>query len=492
MKDLEKFQLYINGSFYDGDKELESLNPHDNEPWAIIPLASQAQTQMAVESAHNAFYSKEWSSINATQRGKLLYKLADLVVENADKLAHLETKDTGKIIRETTSQTKYVGDYIRYYAGLADKVQGASLPIDKPDMEVFLLREPVGVVSAVVPWNSQLFLSAVKFAPAIAAGCTIVLKASENAPTPLLELAKLIDKVGFPKGVFNIITGMGEDCGKTLTNHKNVSKIAFTGGVNTAKMVVANSCNNLANVSLELGGKSPVVVFDDVDVDKIINGVVSGIFAASGQSCVAGSRLIVHKNIKDEVLQKLCQKAEKIAVGNPIEMATEFGPLATKAQVDNIHRVIKESVDGGAKILTGGADVKELKGNYFQPTILDCTANRDVPSWREELFGPILSVVSFEDEQEAVALANDSSYGLASGVFTNNLMLAHRMVKAIRSGIVWVNNYRAVSPIVPFGGYGDSGLGREGGSDSILEYTKTKSVWIRTSDESIPDPFVMS
>lgn len=488
---LQRFQQYIDGTFEHAASEFDSIDPAGGTVWARMPAASADDVDRAVRAAHRALNEAAWANLTASERGKLLYRLAELIERDALRLAELETRDTGKIIRETRSQVGYVAEYYRYYAGVADKIQGAWLPVDKPDMEVTLRREPVGVVAAIVPWNSQLFLSAVKIGPALAAGCTVVLKASEDGPAPLLEFARLVHEAGFPKGVVNIVTGFGNDCGRTLTSHPLVSHIAFTGGPETARHVVRNSADNLAAISLELGGKSPVLVFDDADLESTCNAVIAGIFAATGQSCVAGSRLIVQRGIHDALVERLTARARAIRIGDPQDMATEMGPLATRRQLEHIQRVLDASIEAGGRVVTGGSQPEGLAaGHYFLPTIVDCP-NAKVPSVIEELFGPVLSVVMFDTEAEAIALANDTKYGLASGVFTGDLTRAHRLTRALRAGIVWVNTYRAVSPIVPFGGYGLSGLGREGGFEAVLEYTRTKSVWIRTSDEPIADPFVM-
>ncbi|WP_043312642.1 aldehyde dehydrogenase [Burkholderia pseudomallei] len=488
---LQRFQQYIDGTFEHAASEFDSIDPAGGTVWARMPAASADDVDRAVRAAHRALNEAAWANLTASERGKLLYRLAELIERDALRLAELETRDTGKIIRETRSQIGYVAEYYRYYAGVADKIQGAWLPVDKPDMEVTLRREPVGVVAAIVPWNSQLFLSAVKVGPALAAGCTVVLKASEDGPAPLLEFARLVHEAGFPKGVVNIVTGFGNDCGRTLTSHPLVSHIAFTGGPETARHVVRNSADNLAAISLELGGKSPVLVFDDADLESTCNAVIAGIFAATGQSCVAGSRLIVQRGIHDALVERLTTRARAIRIGDPQDMATEMGPLATRRQLEHIQRVLDASIEAGGRVVTGGSQPEGLAaGHYFLPTIVDCP-NAKVPSVMEELFGPVLSVVMFDTEAEAIALANDTKYGLASGVFTGDLTRAHRLMRALRAGIVWVNTYRAVSPIVPFGGYGLSGLGREGGFEAVLEYTRTKSVWIRTSDEPIADPFVM-
>ncbi|KGS57027.1 aldehyde dehydrogenase family protein [Burkholderia pseudomallei MSHR5609] len=488
---MQRFQQYIDGTFEHAASEFDSIDPAGGTVWARMPAASADDVDRAVRAAHRALNEAAWANLTASERGKLLYRLAELIERDALRLAELETRDTGKIIRETRSQIGYVAEYYRYYAGVADKIQGAWLPVDKPDMEVTLRREPVGVVAAIVPWNSQLFLSAVKVGPALAAGCTVVLKASEDGPAPLLEFARLVHEAGFPKGVVNIVTGFGNDCGRTLTSHPLVSHIAFTGGPETARHVVRNSADNLAAISLELGGKSPVLVFDDADLESTCNAVIAGIFAATGQSCVAGSRLIVQRGIHDALVERLTTRARAIRIGDPQDMATEMGPLATRRQLEHIQRVLDASIEAGGRVVTGGSQPEGLAaGHYFLPTIVDCP-NAKVPSVMEELFGPVLSVVMFDTEAEAIALANDTKYGLASGVFTGDLTRAHRLMRALRAGIVWVNTYRAVSPIVPFGGYGLSGLGREGGFEAVLEYTRTKSVWIRTSDEPIADPFVM-
>ncbi|RWB15051.1 MAG: aldehyde dehydrogenase [Mesorhizobium sp.] len=484
------FRNFIDGRFDEPSATFDSVDPSTGAPWAKMPAASEADVDRAVEAAHRALRSGPWRTMTASARGKLLVRLGDLVAANAGRLAELETRDTGKIIRETRAQIAYVGDYYRYYGGLADKHEGAHVPIDKADLDVTIRREPIGVVAAVVPWNSQLFLSAVKLGPALAAGCTVVLKASEDGPAPLLAFAELVREAGFPAGTVNILTGFGQDCGRRLTSHPLVSRVAFTGGPSTARTIVRNTAENLAYTTLELGGKSPVVVFADADLESAANAVVAGIFAATGQSCVAGSRLLIERPVRQEFLDRLKRKAEAIRIGDPQDPATEMGPLATLRQRDRIETIVAESLAAGGTLVTGGKRPDSGAGFYYTPTIIDAGAS-DLPCVREELFGPVLSVLAFDTEAEALALANDTPFGLASGVFTSNLGKAHRMARDIHAGVVWVNTYRAVSPLVPFGGYGLSGLGREGGLDAIRDYTRSKSVWIKTSDEPIPDPFVM-
>jgi acyl-CoA reductase-like NAD-dependent aldehyde dehydrogenase len=486
---MERFQHYIDGAFEDASHSFDSIDPATGTAWASMPEAREPDVDRAVAAARRALDQGAWPSMTATARGKLLARLADLVADNAGRLAELETRDTGKIIRETSAQIAYVADFYRYYAGLADKIEGAFLPIDKPDMEVWLRREPIGVVAAIVPWNSQLFLAAVKIGPALAAGCTLVVKASEDGPAPLLEFARLVHEAGFPAGVVNVLTGFGPSCGSLLTKHPGIDHVAFTGGPETARHVVRNSAENLASTSLELGGKSPFVVFADADLESAVNAQVAAIFGASGQSCVAGSRLVVEASIKDRFLEMLKSRAEAIRIGAPSSMQTEFGPLCTERQRRRIADIVDRSVAAGARLVTGGR-MPEGDGYFYPPTILDCTGIR-AESVEEELFGPVLSVLEFRDEAEAVRIANDTRFGLASGVFTQNLARAHRMSKQIRAGVVWLNTYRAVSPIAPFGGYGQSGHGREGGLAAALDFTRTKTVWLRTSDDPIPDPFVM-
>ena len=487
----ETFQLYIDGAFCNagGSATFESLDPSTGKAWALMPKASAADTDRAVRAASAAFNTGPWPALTATARGKLLYKLAELVARDASIIAELETRDTGKVIRETRAVTGYVAEYYRYFAGLADKIEGATFPIDKPDLEVSTRREPLGVVAAIVPWNSQMFLTATKLGPALAAGNTVVIKASEDGPAPLLHFAKLVHEAGFPAGVVNIITGFGADCGQVLTSHPLVARVAFTGGPETARHVVRNTAENFALTTLELGGKSPVIVFDDANLDSALNGVIAGIWGATGQSCVAGSRLLIHESIHDEFVARLAKRAGEIKIGAPLDMATEMGPLATLKQVQRAEKLIAESVAAGAVLVTGGKAKKGV-GFYFEPAIL-LAPTAELPCVREEFFGPVLSVLKFKTEDEAVALANGTAYAFAAGIFTQNLGRAHRLTKKIRAGVVWVNTYRAVSPIVPFGGNGYTGHGRESGLDAIRDYTRTKSIWINTSDVPMADPFVM-
>ena len=488
---MKHFKHFINGKFSEGSEKFETLNPANGKPWATFPAASEEESIFAIESAHNALYEGQWSKLNATQRGKLIHRLGDLIAKNASELGELETRDSGKLAVETKAQSSYVADYYYYYAGLADKIQGEVLPIDKPNMQVFTTREPIGVVVAIVPWNAQLFLSATKIAPALAAGNTIVVKASEQAPAALFKFAELVHECGFPPGVINIITGFADPCGKTLTTHPKVARIAFTGGTEVARHIVRNSAENFAHVSLELGGKSPMIIFEDCNIDGAVNGIIAGNFGASGQSCVAGSRVFIQRSIHSKVVELIKQHAEKIVVGNPLDSKTQVGPLATIHQVERASKVINDSVKQGANLVFGGKQPSQLKeGWYFEPTLLDC-ANQEFDCVKTELFAPVISVIAFDTEEEAIAMANDSDYGLGSGVFTENLARAHRVSAKIHSGIVWINTYRAISPISPFGGVKQSGGSREAGIDAIHEYTRTKTTWINTSSEPMSNPFIM-
>ena len=492
MTKIQNFKMYIDGQWVDSEtgRTIETLNPENNEVWATVPEASAKDVDRAVKAAQNAF-EVSWANLHPRDRAKYLRSLANQLRDNAEHLGAIETKDTGKIFRETKTQANYIAEYYDYFAGLADKVEGTVVPIDKPDMQVTTTRIPIGVVAAIIPWNSQMLLTAVKLAPALAMGNTVVIKASELAPVTLLEFAKLVEKSGIPKGVVNVITGLGEPCGKALTTHDLIERVAFTGGPETAKHIVKNSAENLSQVSLELGGKSPVVVFNDAEQENALNGITAGIFGASGQSCIAGSRLYIQSGIYDEFLNKLVAKAEKIKLGAPMDKDTQMGPLNSFKQLENIETNIKATVEQGGKVRCGGkrSNVSN-KGYYFPATIIECK-NHNLPTAENELFGPVLSVMKFDTEEEAIKQMNDNKYGLSSGVYTANLGRGMRVSKAVRAGIVFVNTYRLISPMAPFGGIKDSGYGKEAGIESIKEYTRIKTTWYNSSDKPMADPFTM-
>ncbi len=492
MTTLPHYQLFINGKWKEGSRgtSMHSICPATGEAWASFACASAEDVEHAVQSAKAALHSPAWRDMLPTTRGKLLFKLADLIEHAADTIGRVETTDSGKLASETIAQTRYVADYYRYFAGLADKIEGAVLPIDKPDMHVFTKRKPIGVVAAIVPWNAQMFLTATKLGPALAAGCTVVLKASEVAPAPMLEFAKLIDQAGFPAGVVSVITGDAENCAIPLTRHPDIDRIAFTGGPDTARHVVRNSAENFAVTSLELGGKSPIIVFDDANIENAVNGLIAGNFGASGQSCVAGSRAFVQRDIFAQVVQQITERSQHITVGDPQQQSTHLGPLCTVEQVQRIERTLDKALSQGAVIHAGGSRPQGLSSHYFNPTLVECKTP-ETETMKTEMFGPVMSLLPFDTEEEAITLANNSEYGLGSGVFTENLARAHRVSNRLRSGICWVNTYRAVSPIAPFGGFNQSGYGREAGVDSIMDYTRTQTTWINTSDQPMANPFVM-
>jgi aldehyde dehydrogenase (NAD+)/betaine-aldehyde dehydrogenase len=492
MPKLKEYKMFIDGEWISSEskKTFETLNPENNKPWAKVPEANAKDVDKAVRAAQKAFEG-DWPKLLSRERGKFLREIGSQLRENAEFLGKIETIDTGKLFRETKKQANYIAEYYDYYAGLADKVEGTVLPIDKADTQVITTRIPIGVIAAIIPWNSQMLLTATKLAPALAMGNTVVIKSSELAPAVMFEFIKLIEKTGIPKGVVNVVSGFGDPCGKALTTHNLVEKIAFTGGPDTARHIIKNSAENLSEVSLELGGKSPVAVFEDADQENAINGITAGIFGASGQSCIAGSRLYIQNNIYDEFLDKLSNRAAKIKIGAPMSADTEMGPLSNFKQLEIIEKNIKLTVDQGGKIKCGGKrHAFSNEGYYFPPTIIECE-NHNLPTAENELFGPVLSVMKFNTEEEVINKMNDNQYGLSSGVYTKDLGRGLRVSKAIRAGITFVNTYRLISPYAPFGGIKDSGYGKEAGIDSVKDYTRVKTVWFHTSDKPTQDPFSM-
>ncbi|WP_395663741.1 aldehyde dehydrogenase [Aestuariivirga sp.] len=490
---MQRYRMLIDGKWVEaGDgKSFTSLNPATGEAWCEIPEATAEDVNRAVEAAHRAFSEGPWQRMLPSERGRLLRRLADLLAAKSEELGRIETVDTGKILKETRWQAKYIAEFYHFYAGAADKLHGETLPIDKPDMLAMTLREPLGVVAAIVPWNSQIFLSAVKLGPALAAGNTVVLKASEHASAPMLAFGRLFEEAGFPPGVVNIVTGHGDPCGRVLTSHPLVQRISFTGGPGSARQIVRNAAENFAEVSLELGGKSPFLVFEDADLESAVNGAIAGIFGATGQSCVAGSRLYLHDSIADGFLDMMVARARTIRIGDPLLEETQMGPLATEGQLARIEAEVAHAQAQGGRLLTGGNRPAGLnRGFYYEPTIIDCPS-QSLRILDTELFGPVLSVLRFTAEDEALRMANDTRHGLAAGVFTRNTARAMRMSRHLRAGIVWVNTYRVVSPIAPFGGYKESGYGRESGMQAVYDYTRPKTVWINTSDAPLANPFVM-
>lgn len=468
---------------------LPTINPATGETWAQVPAGGQGDVDRAVAAARAAFDAKSWRSMLGKQRGRLMRQLAEVIRRDADKLAAIETRDNGKLIRESQAQLRVIPDWYDYFAGLADKIQGETIPVDKPDMLNYTVRHPLGVVGAIVPWNSPLLIAAYKLAPALAAGNTIVLKPAEQTSVSALEFARLAIEVGFPPGVINVVTGYGHAAGAALSAHPGINKLTFTGGTVTGRRVAAAAGANTVPLTLELGGKSPQLVFADADLARVTNGVLAGIFAACGQSCVAGARLFAHESIIAELTDRISARAKSIVIGDPANPASEMGPLAFAQQLERCESYVRLGVKEGARLLLGGQQpaARQGQGFFFEPTIFVDVRN-DMRIAQEEIFGPVLCITPFKVEAEAVALANDSSYGLAAGVWTQDIQRAHRVAQQLQAGTIWINAYRIVSHASPMGGYKNSGYGRENGLQAINDFTTLKSVWIDLSDET-SDPF---
>ena len=481
------------GHFIDGSEVpprgggyMPTENPYTGEAWAKIAKGDAADVDAAVAAAKRAF-AGPWGQLSPSERGRLMRAAADIIIREASRIAEIEQRDNGKLSAEVVAQTRYVGDYLHYYAGLADKIESSVLPTDKKGVFAFTKYEPKGVVGIITPWNSPLTLTSWKLAPALAAGCTIVIKPSEYTSASILEVAVLFMEAGFPKGVVNVVTGLGPDVGEPLVEHPDVAHIGFTGG-EVGWRIYEMAARHHKTVTLELGGKSPNIVFDDADLDQAVKGVVSGIFAASGQSCQAGSRLLVQESIKDVFLDRLIAFVRDAKLGDPRDPGTQVGPIATRAQFEKVLRYIDLGQSEGAKVALGGRARPDLGAQFVEPTIFTGVRN-SMQIAQEEIFGPVLCVIPFKDEEEAIAIGNDTRFGLAAGVWTQSLKRALRLADKIKAGTVYVNNYRATSFTSPFGGFKESGIGRESGMQAVREYLETKTVWL-SSDLDVPNPFI--
>jgi betaine-aldehyde dehydrogenase len=484
-----KYQLFIDGKWVDAEsgKTFKTPNPATGHALAEVAEADKADIDKAVDAARRAYEGK-WSKMSARDRGRLLYKLSQLIEERSKELAELETADNGKPIRESLYvDLPQVVENFEYFAGYATKIEGETIPVPG-QMFNYTLREPVGVCGQIIPWNFPLLMAAWKLAPALAAGNTIVLKPAEQTPVTAMELGKLIQEVGFPDGVVNIVPGYGETAGAALASHAGIDKIAFTGSTEVGKLIAREAAQNLTKVSLELGGKAPNIVFADADLEQAVNGAMMGIFFNQGQVCCAGSRLFVAEEIKDEFLDRLKEKAQKIKVGDPMDKSTHMGPQVSEEQLNRIKGYVDIAREEGATVLTGGEpprlDEAFQSGYFFQPTIFGEVKNQ-MRVAQEEIFGPVTCAITFKDEDDLIKQANETIYGLSAGLWTRDITRAHRFAKAVHAGVVWINTFNMFNAASPFGGYKQSGYGREMGKHALEMYTQVKSVWVDLSGKPI-------
>jgi len=486
---VRKYQLLIDGQWVDAEsgKTFETPNPATGETLAQVAEADKADVDKAVAAARRAYEGK-WGKMSARDRGRLLFKLSQLIEQHSQELAALETADNGKPIRESLYvDLPQVVENFEYFAGMATKIEGETIPVPG-QMFNYTLREPIGVCGQIIPWNFPLLMAAWKLAPALAAGNTVVLKPAEQTPVTAMELGKLILEAGFPEGVVNIVPGYGETAGAALASHPGIDKIAFTGSTEVGKIIARTAADNLTKVSLELGGKAPNIVFADADMEQAVNGAMMGIFFNQGQVCCAGSRLFLDERVKDEFLERFSERASRVKVGDPMDKTTQMGPQVSEEQLNRIKSYVDIARGEGANVLAGGCppalEGDFQKGFFFQPTIFSEVRN-EMRVAQEEIFGPVTSVITFSSEEDLLRQANETIYGLSAGIWTKDITRAHRFAREIKAGVVWINTFNMFNAASPFGGYKQSGYGREMGRHALDLYTQIKSVWVDLSGKPI-------